>query len=318
MDKIVVLDGFTANPGDISWDCFKKLGELTVYKRTPDNLVVERAKGARIAITNKTVFSKEIIEALPELEYIGVIATGYNVVDIEAAGRQGIVVTNVPGYSTESVVQTVFAHLLNLTQRVAQHSESVRAGDWVRSDDFCYWSGELVELSGKTFGIMGFGAIGQRVAAVASALGMRVICYSRTASKIDAAGYEAVNLEKLFAESDVLSLNCPLTAANAEVVNAENLKLMKSSAFLINTARGGLVNEADLAAALDSGILAGAGVDVLSTEPPQADNPLLEAKNCYITPHLAWATLEARQRLLRTAYQNVESFQKGLTVNRVN
>ncbi len=315
---IVVLDGYTLNPGDLSWDAFATLGELTVHERTPAAEIVARAAGAEILLTNKTPLSAATIGQLPVLRYIGVLATGYNVVDTEAAAARGIPVTNVPEYGTASVVQLVFAHLLNLCNHVAEHGQSVRAGAWSRSPDFCFWEHPLVELSGRTMGIVGAGRIGKSVARVAEAFGMRVLVSGRPGGNRQGDAFERTDLQNLFRESDVVSLHCPLTEATRGLVNRELLGLMKPGAFLINTGRGPLVVEEDLAAALNSGTIAGAGLDVLSTEPPAPDNPLLGARNCCITPHIAWATLDARRRLMQTASENVRAFLDGKRLNVVN
>ncbi len=308
---IVVLDGHTLNPGDLDWGALQVLGSCEIYTRTPPDQVVSRAQGAQIVLTNKTILSRESIERLPGLRYIGVLATGYNVVDIEAAGRQGICVTNVPAYGTPSVVQMVFAHLLNLTQHVAEHTQSVRAGDWSRCEDFCYWNFPLVELAGLTMGIVGFGRIGRQTAKVACALGMKVIYHDVSPVPVPSSEAEAADLETLFRGSDVVSLHCPLTPDNRGLVNKERLEMMKPGAVLINTSRGPLVDEPALAEALNAGRIAGAGLDVLCEEPPGADNPLLSARNCYITPHIAWATRSARQRLMEIALSNVRAFLAG-------
>ncbi len=308
---IVVLDGHTLNPGDLDWDDLQALGPCEIYDRTPPDLVVSRAQGARIVLTNKTVLSRESIERLPQLKYIGVLATGYNVVDVEAARRQGICVTNVPAYGTPSVAQMVFAHLLNLTQHVAEQAQSVRAGDWSRCEDFCYWNFPLVELAGLTMGIIGFGRIGGETAKLAHAFGMRVICHDVSQAPVPPSEAQAVDLDTLFRDSDVVSLHCPLTQANRGFVNKQRLEMMKPSAFLINTSRGPLIDEPGLAEALNAGRIAGAGLDVLCEEPPRTDNPLLSARNCYITPHIAWATRSARQRLMEIAIANVRGFIEG-------
>ncbi len=308
---IVVLDGHTLNPGDLDWDDLQALGPCEIYDRTPPDLVVSRAQGARIVLTNKTVLSRESIERVPQLKYIGVLATGYNVVDVEAARRQGICVTNVPAYGTPSVAQMVFAHLLNLTQHVAEQAQSVRAGDWSRCEDFCYWNFPLVELAGLTMGIIGFGRIGGETAKLAHAFGMRVICHDVSQAPVPPSEAQAVDLDTLFRDSDVVSLHCPLTQANRGFVNKQRLEMMKPSAFLINTSRGPLVDEPALAEALNAGRIAGAGLDVLCEEPPRTDNPLLSARNCYITPHIAWATRSARQRLMEIAIANVRGFIEG-------
>lgn len=314
--RIVVLDGFTMNPGDLSWQDLEKLGNLSVYERTPPENVLERAGNAEVLLTNKTVLTRDHMACLPTLRYIGVLATGYNVVDTEAAKTRGIVVTNVPAYSTRSVAQTVFAHILNLTQGIAVHSDSVRRGDWCRSADFSYALSPLTELAGKTMGIIGFGRIGKQVAEIARAFGMKVIINTRTAPADS--GVCLLSIEELFRQADVLSLHCPLTPRTQALVNRDTLALMKPTSLLINTGRGQLVDEYALAEALNAGSLAGAGLDVLSTEPPGPDNPLLQARNCFITPHLGWATKEARQRLYDTAVQNVRAYLCGRPVNTVN
>ena len=308
---IVVLDGHTLNPGDLAWDALQALGSCEIYTRTPPDQVVSRARGAQMVLTNKTILSHESIERLPQLRYIGVLATGYNVVDVEAAGRQGICVTNVPAYGTPSVVQMVFAHLLNLTQHVAEHAQSVRAGDWSRCEDFCYWNFPLVELAGLTMGIVGFGRIGRQTAQLARTFGMKVIYHDVSPAPVLSSEARATDLDTLFRDSDVISLHCPLTQANRGLVNKRRLERMKPGAFLINTSRGPLVDETALAEALDAGRIAGAGLDVLCEEPPRADNPLLRARNCYITPHIAWATRSARQRLMEIAVSNVRAFLTG-------
>ena len=307
--KIVVLDGFTSNPGDLDWDGLDRLGDLTVYERTAPPDVVPRAAGAGAIITNKTVISAEVMAALPELRYIGLLSTGMNVVDLPEAARRGIAVTNVPAYGTMSVAQTVFALLLDLTNRTELHSRAVHDGAWTESRDFCFMLTPLIELDGLTFGVMGLGEIGRAVAGIAAAFGMKVIAHSRTPKHL--AGVREVGIPELFRESDVLSLHCPLTPETAEIVNRETLAWMKPGAFLINTGRGGLVNEAALAGALREKRLAGAGLDVLSCEPPAADNPLLSAPNCVITPHIAWASYAARKRLIATVEKNLKAFLAG-------
>lgn len=313
--KIVILDGYAANPGDLDWGEFSALGDCVVYERTPKDLVVERARDADAVLTNKSILDRAAIAALPALRYIGVLATGYNVVDVPAARERGIVVCNVPDYSTPGVAQAVFALLLELTNRVGDHARSVRAGEWVAAKDFSYWKYPLVELQGLTFGIVGFGRIGRAVARVAQALGMRVLIGRRNLAATGGGGPRVVDLDTLFRESDVVSLHCPLTDENRGLVNAARLALMKPTAYFINTARGPLVNEADLAAALNEGRLAGAGLDVLSVEPPLADNPLLTARNCFITPHHAWATRAARERLLKVSAENLRAFLAGRPVH---
>jgi glycerate dehydrogenase len=308
---IVILDGLTTNPGDISWTPVERLGTLVVHDRTSPAEIVARAAGAEAVLTNKTVLGAAEFAALPTLRYVGVLATGTNVVDVAAARARGVTVTNVPEYSTPNVVQATFALLLELTNRVGHHDATVRAGRWSVCPDFCYWDGELVELAGLTLGIVGHGRIGRGVAAVARAFGMRVLHAGRTAADHP----ERVDLDTLFRESDVVSLHCPLTPENRGMVDARRLGLMKPTALLINTARGPLVNEADLAAALHAGTIAGAGLDVLSVEPPPATNPLLAAPNCVITPHVAWATRNARRRLVATAAENLAAFVAGRPQN---
>lgn len=315
--KIVVLDGYGLNPGDLSWKGMEALGELTVYDRTSPSELMERSEGAEALITNKTLITAENMEALPDLKYIGVLATGYNVVDIEAAKVRGIVVTNIPAYSTSSVAQMVFAHILNITQRVGHYAEENSKGRWTNNADFCYWDTDLVELDGKKMGIVGFGNIGQATARIAQAFGMEVLLYTSKEQSALPQGMRKVALDELFAESDVISLHCPLTPDTKEMVNAERLKLMKPGAILVNTGRGPLVNEQDLADALNEGRISAAGLDVLSIEPANADNPLLGAKNCFITPHIAWATKEARTRLMQIAVQNLKSYQEGYIINNV-
>jgi len=316
--RIVVLDGYTLNPGDLSWKGLEELGPCTVYERTAAELTVERAKDAEIVLTNKTVLSAEVIEQLENLKYIGVLATGYNVVDVEAARKRGIPVANVPAYTTEAVAQMVFAHVLNLTQRVGHHSETVRAGRWSASEDFCYWEGELIEIQGLTMGIIGLGRIGRATAKLAQAFGMKVVGYDVVKPSPAFKGCRLVGLEEVFRLADVVSLHCPLTSETEGLVNKERLALMKRSAFVINTSRGGLVDETALAEALNKGEIGGAGLDVVGTEPPAADNALLKARNCYITPHIAWATRGARERLLRVTAENVAAFVKGRPQNIVN
>jgi glycerate dehydrogenase len=316
--RIVVLDGYTLNPGDLDWSALEALGDCQVYPRTPPERVVERAQQAEIVLTNKTVLSREVLAQLPSLRYIGVLATGYDVVDIAAARQRGILVTNVPAYATRSVAQMVFAHLLNLTQRVADHAQSVRAGDWTRCPDFCYWNSPLIELAGRTMGLVGFGRIGRETGKLARAFGMNVIFYDIRPAAIPPEEGRAVDLDTLFRESDVISLHCPLTPDTQGLVNRARLGLMKPTAFLINTSRGPLVDEAALADALNAGRIAGAGLDVLRVEPPRPDNPLLTAKNCFITPHIAWATRAARARLLESVVANVRAFLAGQPQNVVN
>lgn len=315
--KIVVLDGYALNPGDLSWDEMKLLGELEIYDRTSPEQVLERSIGAEALITNKTVLTSDHMDALPNLKYIGVLATGYNVVDINAAKEHNIVVTNIPAYSTQSVAQMVFAHLLNITQRVGYYSKENTNGRWAKNQDFCYWDTNLIELAGKKIGIVGFGNIGQATARIALAMGMKVLAYTSKNQADLPTGILKVDLDELFSASDVISLHCPLTPETKELVNTKRLNMMKKNAILINTGRGPLINEKDLADALNKESIAGAGLDVLSTEPPLADNPLLTAKNCFITPHIAWATYEARTRLMQIAIDNLKSYMEGNIINNV-
>ena len=316
--KIVVLDGYAMNPGDLSWSDLEKLGDLTVYDRTPPELIAERAAEAEAVFTNKTVLDETVLSGLPDLKYIGVLATGYNVVDVRYAIKKGIIVTNVPGYSTRSVVQLTFALLLELCSRVQRHSDSVFDGDWVRSKDYSYWNFPLLELAGKTIGIIGFGSIGSKTADVAAAFGMNVIAASRTITdQSHRSNFKWVSMDELLAQADVVSLHSPLVAETLEIINEQSLAKMKRSAFLINTSRGPLINELDLANALNNETIAGAGLDVLSIEPPKADNPLFKAKNCIITPHIAWATIEARTRLMDAAVRNFASFLDGKPENTI-
>ena len=315
--KIIVLDGYGLNPGDLNWEGFESLGELTVYDRTLPSELMERAAGAEVLVTNKTLITAENMAALPELKYIGVLATGYNVVDIDAAKARGIVVTNIPAYSTASVAQMVFAHILNITQRVGYYADENKQGRWTKNADFCYWDTQLVELQGKKMGIVGLGNIGQATARIAQAFGMEVCVYSSKPQFVLPSGIKKMDLDELFAECDVISLHCPLTPDTKEMVNAERLNKMKSNAILINTGRGPLINEQDLANALNEGRIAAAGLDVLSVEPSVEGNPLLTARNCFITPHIAWATLEARTRLMEIAVQNLKSYLNGQIFNNV-
>ena len=315
--KIVVLDGYGLNPGDLSWDAVSQLGELTVYDRTSSEEVIARSAGAEAILTNKTVITAEIMEALPDLKYIGVLATGYNVVNVGAAREKGIVVTNIPAYSTPSVAQMVFAHILNIAQQVQHHSEEVRKGRWTNNTDFCFWDTPLIELREKKIGLVGLGHTGYNTARIAIGFGMQVTAYTSKSSLQLPPEIKKRTLDELFSECDIVSLHCPLTDETKELVNAERLRLMKPTAILINTGRGPLVNEQDLADALNAGKLYAAGLDVLSSEPPKADNPLLTARNCYITPHIAWASLEARTRLMDILVENIKAFQAGKPVNNV-
>jgi len=317
--RIVVLDGHTLNPGDNPWTEVEKQGDFTVYDRTEPDLIVSRAAGAEIVLTNKTPLFAETLAELPDLRFIAVLATGYNVVDVNAARGRDIPVSNVPVYGTDSVAQFTFALILDLCQQVALHSQAVHDGEWARCPDFCFWKTTLVELAGSKMGIIGFGRIGRRVGELAHAFGMEILAYDAFPGQSpDYGPFAWKTLEKVFAEADVVSLHCPQTPDNAEFVNRRMLELMKPGAFLINAARGGLVNESDLADALNANRIAGAALDVVSTEPIRDDNPLLTAKNCLITPHMAWATLSARRRLMQTTADNVAAFIAGKPTNVVN
>ena len=306
--KIVILDGYTANPGDLSWSELEALGDVTVYDRTKPEDTVARAADAEVVLTNKVVLGRKEIEQLPHLQYIGVLATGYNVVDIAAAHEHGITVTNVPAYSTESVAQMVFAHLLTVTNRAEHYALQNREGRWSGNPDFCYWDTSLTELAGKTMGIVGLGNIGRRVAQIALAFGMQVKALTSKSANQLPAGIQKADLTELLSTADVLSLHCPLTEDTRHFVNARTLAMMKPSAIVINTGRGPLVNDADVADALSASRIAAYCADVLTEEPPRADNPLLHQPNAFITPHIAWATREARLRLLTTAIGNVRAF----------
>jgi glycerate dehydrogenase len=316
--RIVVLDGFTLNPGDLSWAELESLGSCQIYDRTPASEVVSRAAEADIILTNKTVVSRDHIPRLYKLSYIGVLATGYNNVDIAAARERAIMVTNVPAYGTQSVAQMTFALLLELTHRVAHHSKTVREGRWTHSLDFCYWDYPLIELDGLTMGVVGYGRIGRAVGNLALAFGMKLLAHEPWPPTPTPSSIEFVGLDDLFRRSDVVSLHCPLTNDTQHLANARRLALMKPTAFLLNTSRGPLVDESALAEALNAGRLAGAGLDVLPVEPPPAGNPLFEARNCLITPHIAWATQAARTRLMRIAVANIRAFLSGQPQNVVN
>lgn len=312
--KLVVLDGYTLNPGDLSWDALRSLAEVTIYDRTPPEQVVERAQGAPLIIVNKVKLPAAVQEALPDLRYIGLLSTGYDVVDVAAAAKRGIPVCNVPGYGTYSVAQHVFALLLEMTNGTGCYGQAAPT-KWSKSADFCFYEQPLMELADKTMGILGYGTIGRAVAGIARALGMKVIVHSRR--PVEEEGISNVDIPTLFRESDVLTLHCPATPETRQIINAERLSLMKPTSYLINTGRGILVDEAALAEALNRGQIAGAGLDVLSTEPPAATNPLLSAKNCLITPHVAWASKEARQRLMDIVVANVKAFLAGKPLNDV-
>lgn len=315
--KIVVLDAYTLNPGERRWEELEELGEVVVHDRTAQLDVVRRAKDAEVVLTNKTILDGFILNLLPKLKYIGVLATGYNVVDLDVARQRGIVVTNIPAYSTQSVAQMAIAHLLNITQRVAHYAHEVHNGVWSAQPDFCYWNTPLIELAGKKIGIVGFGNTGQATAQIAEALGMEVWVYTSKPKKSLPKKYQKVTLNELFSACDVVSLHCPLTAENKEMVNSFHLSLMKQGAILINTSRGGLIDEKALEQALLSGKLLGAGLDVLSSEPVPNGNPLLKLKNCFITPHIAWATRESRMRLMNQAVENLKAWMEGRTINNV-
>lgn len=315
--KIVVLDGYTLNPGDLSWQTIEQYGEVVVYDRTEEKEIEQRAKDAEIVLTNKTLLKKETLSKLTNLKYIGVLATGYNIVDVQAAYEQGIIVTNVPSYSTDSVAQLVFAYILTFCHRVEMHTQSVRAGQWSNSRDFSYTLSPQVELKGKTIGIIGYGSIGKRVAEIAKVFGMNVLIGKSLRSN-DENDVGRVPWEHIFRESDYITLHTPLTTDTKELINHKNISLMKRTAYLINTGRGGLVNEQDLADALNQGKIAGAAVDVLSTEPPSPTNPLLTARNCIITPHIAWSTYEARKRLMQIAADNIKAFIEGNPIHVVS
>lgn len=316
--KIVVLDGFAANPGDLSWEDLKSLGECEIYDRTAPDEVLTRAADAEVLLTNKTVLTAAHMQALPQLKYIGVLATGYNVVDTDAAKQQGIIVTNIPAYSTDSVAQMVFSHILNIAQQVKHHSDEVHKGRWTNCADFCFWDTPIMELRGKKLGIVGLGHTGFMTARIAIGFGMKVFAYTSKSHFQLPPEIHKMDLDELFRECDIVSLHCPLTETTRELVNADRLRLMKPTAILINTGRGSLINEQDLADALNQGTIFAAGLDVLSQEPPQANNPLLMAKNCYITPHIAWASREARVRLLQIMVENIRAYQSGKPINVVN
>ena len=305
--KIVVLDGYTLNPGDLSWDALRELGSCEIYDRSAPDEIVPRSTSAEIVLTNKVKLNGEYMSSVPTLKYIGVTATGYNIVDVAAARERKVIVTNVPTYGTQSVAQMTFALLLELTQHVGHHAQTVREGRWTRSPDFCYWDYPLIELDGLTFGVVGFGRIGKMVGELAEAFGMKVLTYSRK--------QPAAEMETLFRQSDIISLHCPLAPQTERLVNEERLAWMKPTAFLLNTSRGPLIDESALAKALNEGRIAGAGLDVLAVEPPTADNPLLRAKNCLITPHIAWATRAARSRLMEAVVENVRAYLTGESKN---
>lgn len=318
MKKIVILDGHTTNPGDLNWDNISQLGNVTIYERTEPHQIVERCAEAECVLTNKVVITAEVIRSLPQLCYIGVLATGYNVVDLAEARRRGIIVTNIPAYSTDSVVQITFAHIFNITNRVEVYAEANRKGRWSANPDFCYWQTPVHELAGKTIGIIGLGNIGMKVAQLARLFGMEVYVYtSRHASDLPE-GIQKTTFDGLLSTSDIISLHCPLKESTEGIINADALKKMKQGAILINTARGALVNEADIAAALHAGTLAAYGTDVMQCEPPNQDNPLFTAPNAFVTPHIGWASVESRQRLIAIAADNLKAYINGQPVNVVS
>lgn len=317
--KIVILDGYTTNPGDLSWEKFSEFGEVTAYDYTPSELVVERCKDAEIIIDNKVVFTKETLEQLPKLKYIGLLSTGFNVIDIEAAKNNGITVCNVPTYSTAAVAQLTFALILEMYNQVSIHSEAVHKGEWTNCRDFCFQKTPLLELNNKTIGLIGYGKIGSEVAKIADAFSMNILCYVPSKKpQPDFKNFRFVSLDELAEKSDIVSLHCPLTPETTKIINSDFIVKMKKNAIIINTSRGPSIDEQALADALNSDRIAGAGVDVLSTEPPKADNPLLSCKNCFITPHIAWAGYETRERLVGVVLNNLKSYLDGNPVNVVN
>ena len=316
--KIVILDAYTVDQGELTWDGLRELAEVDAYERTAPEDVVARCKGAEMVLTNKVVLDASVLNMLPRLQYIGVLATGYNVVDLEVANRQNIVVTNIPAYSTESVAQMVFCHLLNIVGRTDHYARENRKGKWTASPDFCYLDHHLFELHGKKMGIVGLGNIGMAVARIASAFGMQVLAFTSKEEDDLPYGIRKVDMDALFKQSDIVTLHCPLTVETHFLVDAERLAMMKPTAILINTGRGPLVDDAAVADALNNGVLAAYAADVLTTEPAPADNPLLTAKNCYLTPHIAWATSEARQRLINICTENVRAYLDGEPINQVN
>lgn len=317
--KICILDGYSLNPGDLDWSPVERLGDVTLFDRTPADKIVERTADADIVLTNKVPFSADTLRQLPRLRFICVLATGYNIIDTEAAARQGVVVANIPAYSTMSVAQMAFAHILNITNHVASYAREVADGKWTNCPDFCFWDSALTELAGKTMGIVGLGNTGMATARIAVAMGMKVVAMTSKSADTLPEGITPAPLDDVLASADVVSLHCPLTLSTRHLINAASIAKMKPSAILINTGRGPLVDEQAVADALNGGRLAAFGADVLSQEPPRGDNPLLSARNCFLTPHIAWATLEARKRLMSTATENVRQFIAGEPVaNRVN
>lgn len=316
--KAVILDGYTENPGDLSWDCIGSLTDLTVYDRTPEELVIERAREAEILIVNKVKLTEEIIAQLPNLKFVGTLATGFNQIDGVALRKRGIPLSNIPSYSTNAVAQMVFAYILESVNRVSEYTASVKNGDWANCKDFCYWNKPLFELDGKTLGIIGFGKIGRRVSEIAKAFGMNVLVYTPSGKKDDAPHVEFTDMDTVLKNSDFITVHCPLTEKTAELINKDFISKLKDGVCIINTARGGVANEEDIAEALKSGKLGFYCTDVLSTEPPKSDNPLLTAPNCYITPHIAWAAYETRLRLMGILEGNVKAFLDGNPTNVVN
>ncbi len=317
--KIVILDGYALNPGDLSWDGFKSFGDVTVHDRTPPEEIIQRSQGAQVLLTNKTPVRADVISQLPHLKFIGVLATGYNIIDVDAASKKGIVVSNIPDYGSYSVAQLTIALLLELCHHVERHSEGVRSGKWSASKDWSYWDYPLVELAGKTMGIIGFGNIGKKVGDIATALGMNVLGSARRQDdQSQRKNFRWAGIPEILEQSDVVTIHCPLTPETKGLINARSLAMMKRSSFLLNTSRGPIVVDEDLATALNGDIISGAGIDVLSVEPPAKDNPLFTAKNCIITPHIAWATKEARARLMNMAIENLRAFSEGKPVNVVH
>lgn len=317
--KIVVLDGYALNPGDLSWEGIKEMGDVVVHDRTSPDQIVERSRGADVLFTNKTPVREAVIRQLPDLKFIGVLATGYNIIDVKAARERGVIVSNIPDYGSYSVAQLTLALLLELCHHVQRHSDSVHEGKWASSKDWCFWDYPLVELAGKTMGIIGFGSIGQKVGDMATAFGMKLLGTARRQSdQSHRKNFRWADIGELLEESDVVSIHCPLTPDTEGMINAQSLRRMKKHAFLINTSRGPIIVDQDLADALNDGVISGAGIDVLSVEPPPNDNPLFNAKNCIITPHIAWATREARKRLMDMAANNLRAFVKGSPVNVVS
>ena len=313
--KIVVLEGYSLNPGDLEWRGLKELGDVKIYDRTPDHKIIERAKDADAILSNKCRLTEDIFTQLPKLKYAGVLATGYDSIDVKAANKQGITVTNVPTYGTRSVAQMTFAHILHIMHRLAEHDRSVKDGSWSKAPDYCYWEYPQTELADKVLGILGMGRIGQATAKTGESFGMKIQYYDPTPTAFPSEQWSGVSLRRLFTDSDILSLHCPLTPETKEIVRKEHLNLMKKSAVLINTSRGGLVNSSDLAEALKKGLISAAGLDVLDQEPPPPDHPLIGLPNCFITPHIAWATRAARERLLNTAIDNLKAFIRGEKMN---